>query len=135
MRRDAKQTSGMTLVEVVCGLALLGTLLASMLMAKARYTKQATVAERRLKAVRAADELLGEWWRDTSRFPRADAGSVAGDDEFSWRTRRVADAKLAELGVEVVRLEVIDDRRDEVLAAVEVPLGGLTVAAPQAEAK
>src|SRR3982751_5795038 len=119
---------GMTLVEVVASLALLASLLVGLLLAKARYTRQSALADRRLEAVRAADRLVTEGWGGPTRFPRRGAGRIDGPNDLSWQTDLVANPALGELGAQVVRLEVIDDRaggatQGGVLATVAVVLG------------
>ena len=118
----------MTLVEVVASLALLASLLVGLLLAKARYTRQSALADRRLEAVRAADRLLSEWWADPARFPRRGAGRVDVVSNLAWQTSLVANPTLGELGAQVVRLQIIDDRpggltQGGVLATVEIVLG------------
>src|SRR4051812_22873145 len=100
----------MTLVEVVAALAMLGTLLVAVLLARAAYVRQAAAADRRLQAIAAADALLAAWHRDPASLPRGGSGVVAGDGQFSWRTRAVANPDAAALGAETLRLEVLDDR-------------------------
>jgi hypothetical protein len=126
----------MTLIEVVGGLALLGTLLVAVLLAKAKFTRQAATADRKLQAVAAADELLTAWRQDAHALPRDGSGPIAGDRQLSWRTRSVANADVAALGAQTVRLEVLDDRvAGAVLAAVEIvveppaPAGGTAAGA------
>jgi hypothetical protein len=106
----------MTLVEVVGGLGLLATLLVALLLAKARYTRQAAAADRRLQAVAAADALLAGWHQDPRSLVRAGGGAVAGGGEFSWRTQRVDNAAVSEMGAAVVRLEILDERPEAVAA-------------------
>src|SRR5688500_6139833 len=86
---------GMTLVEVVGGLALLGTLLVAVLLARGRYIRQAAIADRRLQAVAAADALLAQWHQDPRSLPRAASGDVPGDGQFTWRTRTVSNGSVA----------------------------------------
>jgi hypothetical protein len=100
----------MTLVEVVGGLGLLATLLVGLLLAKARYTRQAAAADRRLQAVVAADALLAGWHHAPRSLVRAGSGAVPGGGEFSWRTQGIVNAPVGELGAAVVRLEILDDR-------------------------
>jgi hypothetical protein len=102
----------MTLVEVVGGLGLLATLLVALLMAKARFTRQAAAADRRLQAVAAADALLSGWHQNPRMLPRSGGGVVSGDAQFSWRTQRVANAPVNDMGAAVVRLEILDDRSE-----------------------
>jgi hypothetical protein len=102
----------MTLLEVVAGLALLASLLGALVLAKARYARQAAAADRRLEAVDAADDLLAAWHRDPKSLPHDGYGSgtVPGDSRLAWRTRPVANGGVEELGGRAVRLEVLDRR-------------------------
>jgi type II secretory pathway pseudopilin PulG len=118
--------TGLTLVEVVAGLALLSTLLVAVLTTKARVTRQSAHAQRRLEAVAAADRLLAGWWRDVRAFPRDSSGEVAGNAGLAWRTRPVRNDAVNALTASVVRLEVTEARderrRGTVLASVELVL-------------
>ena len=104
----------MTLVEVVGALGLLATLLVALLLARARYTHQAALAQRRLQAVAAADALLATWHQDPRSLPRAGGGMFAGEGQLSWRTQRVASPAVTDMGAAVVRLEILDDRAEAV---------------------
>lgn len=107
LKRSARHRGrGMTLVEVVAGLALLATVLAGLLVAKARLGRQVRVTESRRAAVGAADALLTAWWRDKPRFPRNAAGEVPGHADLLWRTQTVASAQAARLCGQVTRLDV-----------------------------
>src|SRR5215212_9647609 len=111
---SSRSRAAMTLLEVVAGLALLASLLAALVMAKARYVRQ---------AVAAADEFLASWHRNPRSLPRdfSGSGDVSGDRRLAWRLRPVANAGIEELGGRVVRLEVLDERLSPppVLVAVE----------------
>jgi prepilin-type N-terminal cleavage/methylation domain-containing protein len=117
---------GLTLVEVVAGLALLSTLLVAVLTTKARVTRQWSHAQRKLQAVAAADELLTQWWQRKEEFPRRSSGEVAGDAQLRWRTTPVRNEPLNDLRTSVIRLEILEGRAsrssDDVLASVEVVL-------------
>ena len=115
---------GLTLVEVVAGLALLSALLVTVLTAKSRATRQLASANRRLEAVAAADRLLVGWWQDRAHFPRQSSGRVPGDAGFAWRTSPVRNDAVNALAASVIRVEVIDERAKprSVLAFVEVVL-------------
>src|SRR5580765_2955956 len=111
-RQRWRRRPAMTLVEVVGALGLLATLLVALLLARARYTHQAALAQRRLQAVAAADALLATWHQDPRSLPRAGSGAVAGERQFTWRTQRVVSAAVNEMGAAVVRLEILDDRAE-----------------------
>ena len=119
-----RRRRGLTLVEVVAGLALLAALLVAVLTAKARATRQLASANRRLEAVAAADRLLVGWWQDPAHFPRHASGRVPGENGFAWRTSPVRNDTVNALAASVIRLEVLDERAKprSVLAFVEVVL-------------
>jgi hypothetical protein len=64
----------MTLIEVAAGLAILGTLMASLLVARSRYLRQWATAGRKQEAVIAADALLSAWWNQIETLPRHGTG-------------------------------------------------------------
>jgi len=111
--------AGTTLVEVVAGLALLGSLLVGLLMAKARFTRQAAVADRRMQAIAAADSILSAWHRDPKKLVRNGAGTMSDDPSLAWRSQIVANPPIEDLGGQVVRLEMIDRRDGGVLVGVD----------------
>jgi prepilin-type N-terminal cleavage/methylation domain-containing protein len=121
---------GLTLIEVVAGLALLSVLLVAVLTAKARATRQWINSARRLEATAAADRLLTRWWPDRAHFPRDAAGRVPGDSGLFWRTSTVRNDAVNSLVASVVRLEVLDGRTNPpvTLSSVEIVLDD----APQA---
>ncbi len=98
--------TGMTLIEVVGGLALLGSVLAGVLVTKAAYMQQSRAAERRSAAVAEADAMLTEWWGDQKMMPRDGSGLTAKG--FRWVTRVRPDPAAAAMGVQVLRLELSD---------------------------
>src|SRR5687767_6965975 len=118
--------AGLTLIEVVAGLALLSTLLVAVLTTKAKLTRQWSLAQQRLRATEAADALLTTWWQEPKTFPRQAAGRVDGEPGLRWQTTVVANEPLNRLNATVVRLEVFGPvgptGGDNVLAAVEVAL-------------
>lgn len=116
------QAYGMTLIEVLGALALMGSLVVSLLCAKANAMRQGAVAERRLQAVQLADQLLTEWWPSAEKFPRDQTGQ-ADQLELAWRTRSVVNKDLEQIGTSVLCLEILEQRpatAGQVLASVEV---------------
>ena len=78
----------MTLIEIVAGLALLTTLLVSILDIKAHLGRQMRQTERRRSAVAAADGLLAQWWQNPRTLPRSATGvtTAPSGETFAWRT-------------------------------------------------
>lgn len=97
---------GMTLIELVAGLALVGSLLVAVLVARGRAAAQWKRAERRAAAVRVADRLLCHWWRDVAALPAPATGDVEDAPGFTWRTTVIPREAVERLGARVVRLEV-----------------------------
>jgi len=101
----------MTLIEVLAGLLVLGTLLAAVTIARGRFLTQWADADRRLLVTRAADNLLAHWLADSSHnVPLAGQGSLDGAPGYDWRTIILRDPVSATLGAMTVRLEVFDHR-------------------------
>ena len=100
----------MTLVEVLVGLVVLGTLLAAVTIARGRLLRQWAEADRRLQATRAVDALLSEWLSGPPQaVPINSQGAlIGGAANQIWRTHVRRDAAAAELGAIVVRFEVFD---------------------------
>jgi type II secretory pathway pseudopilin PulG len=70
---------GLTLIEVVVGLLLLSTLLASLLLSHGRHVRQVQLAQRKLVAIEAADRLLADWFAAPDGIPISATGKVAWD--------------------------------------------------------
>ncbi len=111
-RRDGRRAA-MTLIEVLVGMALLGSLVAAISLAKARSTRQLAQSRRQLAAVAATDQLLTQWWRTTGGGLAVGDGQLPGDDGFSWRIVSVDKPALENLPVRPVRLEVIDQKNKD----------------------
>lgn len=99
---------GFTLIEVVAGLAILGSLLVAVVLAKGRHTQQWSQANRQLQAVEAADAMLTTWWSNTAGVPRSGSGQTTGPVPFRWQTRIVPHEEIERLSISVVRLEIHD---------------------------
>ena len=99
----------MTLIEVLAGLVVLGTVLASVTIARGRFMHQAARAHQKIEATRAVDEMISTWLSgppDAIRVPSQ--GSLEGTTNLSWRTAWRADRAAESLGARIVRLDVVD---------------------------
>jgi hypothetical protein len=97
---------GFTLVEVLAGSILLGTLLVTMLVANARLTNQAARAELRVRGCRIADQLLAQWWVDPGNFPCSDSGTIDASPGWRWQTTTLASTQAEALHAQAVRLSL-----------------------------
>ena len=125
MRHFASSTTarGLTLLEVVAGMALMATLLTTILVAFGSNLRQIRRAQQRLAAIRQADRLLGEWFQQPNLVSVGDSGDIPDNDQMVWRTREISTA--TGLDLRVVRLEIFNRKSkttDKPLAAVDFVL-------------
>src|SRR5258708_6113679 len=100
---------GTTLIEVLAGLVILGTLLVSVSVARGRFLRQWAAAHHPLSAVRATDVMLARWLAGPPQnVPLHGQGTLDGAPNCVWATRVVTDSASARLGALVVRVEVFD---------------------------
>lgn len=100
--------AGLTLIEVIAAIAILGTVLVGIVMAKSRHTRQMALTQRYTDIVHATDDMVSRWWLNERSVPAPASGHVGEDTSITWQTRLVASPKLRRLDAEVVRLEVFD---------------------------
>src|ERR1700722_8784644 len=82
------RNSGTTLIEVLAGLLILGTLLASVIIARGRFANQISQADHRAAAVRAIDAQLTTWLAGPRQnIPLGREGALADLSGTYWRTR------------------------------------------------
>ena len=96
---------GLTLVEVVAGLALLASLGVAMLSILTAHRQQARQAADRLQAADLADQLLAGWYSSGGGVPRNAAG-VFSRGECQWTTRAIDQRMVDGYAIEIVRLQV-----------------------------
>jgi type II secretory pathway pseudopilin PulG len=98
-----------TLIEILAGVVILGTLLVSVAIARGRFLRQTAEADRRLAAIREADALLATWMSGPPQnVPVGKDGVLDPAHNLTFRTRAIGDPDAARLGAIVVRLEVLD---------------------------
>ena len=96
---------------MLAGLVVLGTVLASVVVARGRFLRQRALADRQLRATEAVDQLVSNWTGGGTSFdavPRSASGSLPGVDGCRWRTTERRHPAAAMLGARVVRIEVWD---------------------------
>lgn len=65
-QKCSKPNSGLTLVEVIFSLVLVGTLMVTLLMAHRRNTDQLALAEKQLVAIDALDQMMGAFYKSSN---------------------------------------------------------------------
>jgi|GEM_PF-2739955 len=103
---------GMTLIEVVAGLALLGTMLVAIFVIHARLIRQTALAHRKAAAVQATDALLTKWSVDWSTLPIGTEEPLDDHPQMSWSVIEVANPEVEALGAKAVELRVTDSQAD-----------------------
>ncbi len=108
-RRSRATRRATTLVEVIAGLVVLGTVLASVVIARGRFLHQRALADRQLRAIEAIDRLVESWTAGGTIFdtvPRFGSGPLPGVEGYRWRTAERRDPSAAALASHVIRVEV-----------------------------
>jgi type II secretory pathway pseudopilin PulG len=99
----------MTLIEVLAGLVVLGTVLASVTIARGRFMQQTARAQNKIQAGHAVDAMLSSWMSGPpDLIPVPAQGALEGTSRLTWQTRWQPNPAAENLGARVVRLSVID---------------------------
>ena len=105
----SRRRRGVTLIETLAGLVILGTLLVSVAIARGRFLRQIAEADRRLAAIRATDAMLATWMSGPAQnVPVGKEGVLDSTQSLIWRTREFRDPEASRMSTIVVRLEVFD---------------------------
>jgi len=110
----SRNPSAFTLVELLAGLAILGVLAASLVVARGRALRQWADADAKLRATRAVDAMVADWLGQTGareNIPVPAAGPLEGVADCAWRTTWVADPAARQINAGVVRVEVFHRRQ------------------------
>ncbi|MCO8121765.1 prepilin-type N-terminal cleavage/methylation domain-containing protein [Stieleria sp. TO1_6] len=115
------QRPGLTLLEVVVALVLMGSILVASLLAFSKHRHQLSLAEKRIQATRVADDLVHQLSQHSDGIPIGARGLVAGKPGWIWQTSLVGMASLATVPLQVVRVELIHvDRETQPLVWVDL---------------
>lgn len=105
-----RKRSGVTLIEVLAALALLGSLAVAMVLSRGRLVEQHRLAEKKLEAVQAADVLLAQWWAaDEKHVPVGLSGRIDGKPGWLWETEAIASDALVPFDAHIIRLRILDE--------------------------
>lgn len=105
-----RRRSGVTLIEVLVALALLGSLAVAMVLSRGRLRDQYDLAEKKMQAVQVADAMLAQWWAgDLKHVPAGLSGHIEGYPGWGWETQPITSRELMSFGAHVVRLRIFDE--------------------------
>ncbi|MFP4354513.1 MAG: type II secretion system protein [Phycisphaerae bacterium] len=120
--------AGLTLLEVIAGIAILSTILVSAVVSRSRHARQLAMSERVEVALAAADELIADWWTDSAGLPVGRSGQVQAVENMIWQVAEVPNLQAQQLGCRVVRVQLLQEgsiggiEDGQVLAEVELML-------------
>lgn len=115
--------SGLTLVEVVAGLALLVTLLVSILMAFGLHASQIRSAKDRLEATAVADKLLTAWMAGGTLPTVGERELIDTEDGNTWWRIVEGSGDRQPMGLHTIKLEIVQrspGMQESVLTSVEL---------------
>ena len=119
MRIDTKE--GFTLLEVLVAMALLGTLLVSLLVAHGRYAVRIEQSVERQKVRQEAEKLLASWYLKLGMVPVDTQGElVAGEKTYHWKTTPKEHLMDSDFKIGKVVLEVSDLAERETYLKLEL---------------
>ena len=101
------ERQGFTLIEVIAGTVLLGTLVAGIIVSTSAHQRKIRTARLRIEAAALADDLLNDWQQQTEGIPLSGTGLLTADGRLHWQTRVVANRVLCGVPVHVVRLHLL----------------------------
>ena len=105
----SSRRAAMTLIEVVAGIALLGTVLATTVLAQARLLRQHQRALLKLQAVEAVDRLLTQWSTEQREIVAPASGTLIANPKVTWTTQIQGVQRDGELSISVVELTAVAD--------------------------
>lgn len=128
MRAFCRQSgrTALTLIEVVAGIALLATLLVSILTTHQLHADQVRSAQDRLTAIRLANDLLATWSVGGELPAIGTEEELPGMAGWRWRIVKGEPVAIGRYSLQVVRFEVVRssaDRSERVLTAVDLLAG------------
>jgi prepilin-type N-terminal cleavage/methylation domain-containing protein len=113
-----------TLLEVIVGLVLMGSLVTSALVALSSHQHSILLAKRKQQANQIAETLLTHWYELQDDVPTRGQGLLETNGVWLWRTQLIGSQAICGLPVNVVRLEVLGQVgtkvEPQVLVAIEL---------------
>lgn len=116
---------GLTLLEVIVGLTLMGSVMVASLLAFSRHRKQLRLADKRIEAVMIADGLVNELSSQRGGLPVSSRGVVTGRPGWFWQTSPAGVSNLAQIPIQIIRFEILE-RGESITRLVSVDLAKAT---------
>lgn len=110
---------GMSLIEVVAALAVLGVLTTGLVHVQTACERQWRTALDTQEAVSVVDTMLGQWLSEGG-VPVDAVGTIVSRPGWRWRTERVRPFAIGEASLEQVRVRIERIGDDRELTAIDV---------------
>jgi type II secretory pathway pseudopilin PulG len=111
--------SGLSLIEVIAGIALLSTLLVSSMLAWSTHRLQIRRSQLQIEAAQLADQQLSLWYSERGALPVQKSGPLLNHDFLRWRIEPIDHDGSIPDGLQLTRFWV-DDERDRHLFHVDL---------------
>ena len=109
-REDRCRSTAFTLVEVVVGLVLMGTVLTAAIRGLANHREQIRLSDQRWLAAELTDDLLVRWSGSRGGVPVNASGrwppTQTGAGVWTWQTGVIDSGQTCGVATRVVRVEV-----------------------------
>ena len=80
-----------------------------MVLSRSRLIEQHHLAEQKLEAVRAADQIIARWWSEESKSVPLNAdGALQDHPRWVWQTEVINARPLEDYDAQIVRLRILD---------------------------
>lgn len=116
----ACKTRGLTLIEVIASIALLGALMVAMLTVHSKHTRQVKLAAKKQTAATLADELIGGWFKSPEPFPANTSGQFVNNSDFRWTTQAQRMSANGNWKTVVIKLQVWHQSTSQPLIEIEL---------------
>ena len=129
--RFSNTRHGLTLVEVVTALLLLGTLMVMLLMTYSKHGTRLRISSENMFLCRSVEELLATWYRQYGVLPINREGTLTiSQKDYTWRTiiKEKESNRSLQLGVLQLDVYAPEDTQKSVLTLeLAIPSQGVAV--------
>ena len=103
----SKRSRGLTLIEVMAGLAIMGSLAVGLVLSRGKLLEQQQRALQTKQAVQLAGTLLNQWHQDSwAMLPLDTTGDFDDLPHWHWETQTIDSPQLTEFNTQKVRLTI-----------------------------
>jgi type II secretion system protein I len=113
--------SGLTLIEVVAAMLLLGTLLVSLLVVFSRQAIQIEKSSEKLRVMQAAESQLADWHLQFGFAPVNEEGELVADGKtYQWKTQPLESMIDPQLMLGKISFEIFDSNHSAPILSLQL---------------